>query len=131
MLHLSDVTDLREEPVLKPIVLCAALLLPAAVLSMPAAFAQAPAPQAAPVVPAPRKAHVARPKPAAAPAAQAAGKVDVMEITQIVGIRQVDPATYEVDAYLQNGTPLELRMNAFVMQDLGRRLGTYGQQPGG
>ena len=50
-----------------------------------------------------------------------------MEISQIVGIRMIDAATYEIDAKAQNGALVKLRMNAFVMQDLGRQLGTYGK----
>jgi hypothetical protein len=124
----------------KSVVLAIALLLPVS-----SAFAQAPAPEAAPEAPpaAAAKPPVVRavkprPKPVApaaavapAPAAAHAARLsptgqEVMEVNQIVGIRQVDPATYEIDAVLENGTPIDLRMNAFVMQDLGRKLGTYG-----
>lgn len=124
---------------MKSFVLAVALLLPVST-----AFAQAPAPEAAPeAAPAPAaaakppvvRAAKPRPKPVAPVAPVAAAHAprlsptgqEVMEVNQIVGIRQVDPATYEVDAVLENGTPIDLRMNAFVMQDLGRKLGTYGQ----
>jgi hypothetical protein len=99
-----------KEMTLKSTFLAAAMLLPVS-----AAFAQSAKPQ--PIRP--------QPKPAVV---QAAKPQEVLEISQIVGIRQIDPATYEIDAKLQNGTPLNLRMNAFVMQDLGRQLGTYGHR---
>ena len=107
---------------LKFILLAAALLIPAC-----AATAQdaAPAPQQAPA--AARPAPVVR-KPAPVRAAPAAPKpADAVVISQIDGIRQVDPATYEIDGRGPAGTPVTVRMNAFVMQDLGRRLGTYGR----
>ncbi len=120
---------------MKSIVLAIALLLP-----ISTAFAQTPsesaAPEAAPAPAAAAKPAVARaakpkPRPAAPPAAAHAARLsptgqEILEVNQILGIRQVDPATYEVDAVLENGTPVDLRMNAFVMQDLGRKLGTYG-----
>lgn len=120
---------------MKSLILAAILLLPVST-----AFAQAPAEEAAPeAAPAPAAApakppvvRAAKPKPkpvAPAPARAAAlspSGQEVLDINQIVAIRQVDPATYEIDAVLQNGKQVDLRMNAFVMQDLGRRLGTYG-----
>jgi hypothetical protein len=98
-------------------------------------MAQAPAPEtapdAAPAASAPARAAKAPRKPAVvhatAPATPAAKSLEALEISQIVGIRQVDASTYEIDAKMQNGTPVNLRMNAFVMQDLGRQLGTYGK----
>ncbi|MET0719242.1 MAG: hypothetical protein ABWY64_00160 [Tardiphaga sp.] len=107
-------------------------LLAATALVMTAsmAMAQAPAPEAAPeAAPAAPAAAKAARKPAvrAAPAAAAAKPAGTMEITQIVGIRQIDPTTYEIDAKSQGGAPVNLRMNVFVMQDLGRQLGTYGK----
>lgn len=94
------------------------------------AIAQAPAPgttpESAPAAPAtakPVRKPAVRPAPAAAPA-KPAGTIDV---TQIITIRQIDPATFEIDAITQGGAPVNLRMNAFVMQDLGRRLGTFGR----
>ncbi len=119
---------------MKSIVLAVALLFPVST-----AFAQAPAPEAAEAAPAPAAAakppvvRAAKPKarPVAPPVAHAAALSptgqEIFDVTKIIGIRQVDPATYEVDAVLQNGTPVDLRMNAFVMQDLGRKLGTFGK----
>jgi hypothetical protein len=117
----------------KSFVLAAALLLPTAALAQdaaPPAEAQAPAPQAAkpkrvaaPAAPRAAPPHVA-PKPA-----QTAN--EVLDVSQILAIRQIDPATYEIDARLQSGGEIHLRMNAFVMQGLGMQLGTYGRQPGG
>jgi hypothetical protein len=107
----------KGNTILKFILLAAALLIPASV-----AIAQnaAPVPLQAPAVP------VAR-KPAPVRAAPAVPKSpDTMEISQIDGIRMVNPATYEIDGRTPAGTPVMIRMNAFVMQDLGRRLGTYG-----
>jgi hypothetical protein len=92
---------------MKSALLAATMLLPASL-----AFAQVTNPQ--PVRPPPR------------PVVQAAKPQEVVEIAQVVGIRQLDATTYEVDARLPDGTPVDLRMNAFVMQDLGRQLGTYG-----
>jgi hypothetical protein len=91
-----------------------AFLAAAVLLSATTAFGQTDQPQ-------PIKPH---PKPAVVHAAKPLG---VLDITQIVGVRQVDAATYEIDAKLQDGSPVDLRMNAFVMQDLGRQLGTYGR----
>jgi hypothetical protein len=110
-----------KETILRFILLTAALLIPASV-----AIAQDAAPAPSQVQPA---APVARPvvrKPAPVRAAAVPKAPDTMEISQIDGIRQVDPATYEIDGRTPNGTVVMLRMNAFVMQDLGRRLGTYG-----
>jgi hypothetical protein len=94
------------------------------------AMAQAPAPEAAPeAAPAAPAAAKAARKPAvrAAPAAAPAKPTGATEITQIVGIRQIDPTTYEIDAKSSTGAPVNLRLNVFVMQDLGRQLGTYGK----
>ena len=52
-----------------------------------------------------------------------------LEINQILGLKQIDAATYEISVRLEDGTPIDLRMNAFVMQDLGKRLGTFGRAP--
>jgi hypothetical protein len=131
----SALISVRPSPIhwqeidVKSFVLAAALLLPTM------ALAQDAAPPAATAPPAP--AAAARPKRAPAPAvARVAPKpaqtsTEVMDVNQIIGIRQVDPATYEIDARLQNGTEIHLRMNAFVMQGLGMQLGTYGKAPGG
>ena len=103
---------------MKSVVLATALLLPASI-----AFGQD---EAAPKPLAPPKPPVARVvKPVAKPVEAAAGPV---EVTQIVAIRQIDPTTYEIDAKSQSGSMVILRMNAFVMQDLGRQLGTYGKR---
>ena len=106
-------------------------LIAAATLLMTASFAlaQAPAPEAAPTAPAapaPKAIRKAAPARVAAPVAK---PTDAMEIAQIVAIRQVDPTTYEIDAKAANGAAVNLRMNVFVMQDLGRQLGTYGKAP--
>jgi hypothetical protein len=107
---------------LKFIVLVAALLTPASMaMAQDAAPVQLQAPAARPAAPVAKKPAPAR---AAAPAPKSPATI---EISQIDGIRQVNPATYEIDGRTANGTPVMLRMNAFVMQDLGRRLGTYGQ----
>lgn len=101
---------------MKFILLTAALLIPATVVMAQDA---APPPSQAPAV---RAAPPAMRKPAPAPKAPS-----ITEISQIDGIRQVDAATYEIDGKTPNGTVVMLRMNAFVMQDLGRRLGTFGR----
>jgi hypothetical protein len=109
---------------LKSIILAAALLLPA-----PIAFAQTQPQEAAPAAPAavaPKpvvRAARPAPKPVAKPAEQLAG----LNVVQIVGIKQIDAATFEIDAKLADGNSVDLRMNAFVMQDLGRQLGTFGK----
>jgi hypothetical protein len=111
-----------QETTLKFIVSCVALLIPASLaMAQDAAPVPLQAPAARPAAPVARKPAPVR---AAAPAPKSP---QTMEISQIDGIRQVDPATYEIDGKTANGTPVMLRMNAFVMQDLGRRLGTYGQ----
>jgi hypothetical protein len=102
-----------------------AFLAAAVLLSASTAFGQTATPQ--PVTPQPVKPQAVRPHPKPA-VVQAAKQQEVLDITQIVGVRQVDAATYEIDAKLQDGSPVNLRMNAFVMQDLGRQLGTYGRQ---
>ena len=108
---------------MKFILLAAALLIPAS-----AAMAQDAAPAPAQAAPAARAATPVVRKPAPVRAAPAAPKSpDTMVISQIDNIRMVDPATYEIDGKGPTGAPVTVRMNAFVMQDLGRRLGTYGQ----
>jgi hypothetical protein len=101
----------------KSLVLAAALLLPTMALAQDAAPATAAKPPAA----------AAKPKRPPVAAKPAQTTPEVLDITQIIGIRQVDPATYEVDARLQSGSEVHLRMNAFVMQNLGMQLGTYGK----
>jgi hypothetical protein len=97
-----------------------AFLAAAVLLSATMAFGQTAQPQAI-------KPPLVKPHPKTA-AVHAAKQQDILDITQIVGVRQVDPATYEIDAKLHDGSLVDLRMNAFVMQDLGRQLGTYGHQ---
>jgi hypothetical protein len=110
-----------KEKTLKLILLTAALLIPASVgMAQDAAPVQSQSPAIRPAAPVVRK-----PAPARA-AALAPMSPDTMEISQIDGIRQVNPATYEIDGRTPGGTPVMIRMNAFVMQDLARRLGTYG-----
>lgn len=111
---------------MKALVFAAALLIPT--LAMAQAPEPAPAPAPAAGAPAPAAPHRAvKPRPAPARAAKpAATTPDVLEVSQILAIRQVDPATYEIDARLQSGQELHLRANAFVMQSLGQMLGTYG-----
>ncbi|MES2029229.1 MAG: hypothetical protein V4477_08650 [Pseudomonadota bacterium] len=102
---------------MKSLALAAALLLPTMALAQDAAPATAAKPPAT----------AAKPKRAPVAAKPAQTSPEVLDITQIIGIRQVDPATYEVDARLQSGSEVHLRMNAFVMQNLGMQLGTYGK----
>ncbi|CAN5334046.1 hypothetical protein BH11PSE4_BH11PSE4_37080 [soil metagenome] len=113
---------------MKSVLLAATLLLP---LSMTAAIAQSTAPSPAAPAAAPKPVHAVKPKPKpvhhAAPAA--ATTPETLDIVQILDLRQIDPATYEIDARLQDGSPVSLRMNAFVMQGLGVRLGTFGKSP--
>lgn len=112
---------------MKIVMLAAALLLPASVAlaqdaePAPAAPAAAAAPK--PVVRAVRPA----PKPVAKPAPVAADRLDGLNVVQIVSVKQTDAATYEIDAKLADGNSVNLRMNAFVMQDLARQLGLYGK----
>lgn len=106
-----------QEIGVKIIVLATALLAPSLAFAQSAAPAPAaPAKQAAPK-------HAA-PKPAAAPAQTS---LETIEITQVIGIRQIDPATYEIGVRQPNGKEVHLRANAFVMQNLGQLLGTYGK----
>lgn len=102
---------------MKSLILAAALLLPTMALAQDATPATAAKPAAA----------AAKPKRAPVAVKPAQTTPEVLDITQIIGIRQVDPATYEVDARLQSGSEVHLRMNAFVMQNLGMQLGTYGK----
>lgn len=113
-----------QETGVKFIVLATALLAPTLAFAQGAApapaQAQAPAPAAAP---APRPA-----KQPAAPkqAAQAApAGIETLEVSQVLGLRQIDPATYEIGLRLQNGKEVHLRSNAFVLQSMGQLLGTY------
>lgn len=107
---------------MKSLTLAIALLLPSIAFAQDAAVPANPAPAA----------RAAKPAQAPAAAARAAKKPtqttpDVFDIAQILGVRQIDPATYEIDARLQNGSEIRLRTNAFVMQSLGAQLGTYGR----
>lgn len=111
-----------QETDVKFLVLATALLAPTAALAQGAAPAASPAPAAAP---APRAAkQPAAPKQAAKPAQTS---LETLEITQVLGLRQLDPATYEIGLRLQNGSEVHLRANAFVLQNLGQVLGTYGK----
>lgn len=114
---------MTQETGVKLIVLATALLAPTLACAQGAAPTPAQAPAAA-AAPAPRVAKQAAPKHAAKPAQ---ASQDMLEITQVIGIRQIDPATYEIDVRLQNGHEMHLRANAFVMQNLGQMLGTYGK----
>jgi hypothetical protein len=114
-----------QETDVKSFILATALLLPSMALAQDAA---APAAKP-PVAQAPKPKRVAAPVHAAAKPAPSAN--EVLDVNQIIGIRQIDPATYEIDARLQSGGEIHLRMNAFVMQGLGMQLGTYGKAPGG
>ncbi|HEY8335739.1 MAG TPA: hypothetical protein VIQ05_18260, partial [Tardiphaga sp.] len=67
------------------------------------------------------------PKPTAAAVAKPAEDLSALNVVQIDALRQVDAATYEIDVRLADGKTANLRMNAFVMQDLSRRLGNYGR----
>jgi hypothetical protein len=65
-------------------------------------------------------------KPAGAAATvQAARAPEKLEINQILGLTKVDATTYDISARLEDGSTVELRMNAFVAQDLSRQLGNF------
>jgi hypothetical protein len=93
------------EIVLKSVIIAAAMLFPAF-----AAFAQTANP--------PRP-----PAPATAP------KVSkkLLEINQIIGLAQIDATTFNISARLEDGSVVDLQMNAFVVQDLGKRIATFGR----
>ncbi len=115
-----------QETGVKFIVLATALLAPTLAFAQGAAPAPAEAPAAA--APAPRPAKQAAPKQAAPKQAAAAqGSLETLEISQVLGMRQVDAATYEIGVRLANGKEVHLRANVFVMQSLGQLLGTYGR----
>lgn len=106
---------------MKFLVLATALIVPTF------AYAQSPAPATAPAAAAPAP-RATKPAPAKKSAAKpAANSPEMLEIAQVIGLRQIDPATYEIDVRLQNGREVQLRANAFVMQNLGQLLGTYGK----
>lgn len=109
-----------QETGVKFIVLATALLAPSLAFAQGAAPAPAQAPAAAP---APRPAKQAAPAKQTAPAQSA---IETLEISQVLGLRQIDPATYEIGLRLQNGKEVHLRSNAFVLQSMGQLLGTYG-----
>ena len=92
-------------------------------LLIPASFAIAQDAAPAPPAQTPRAAPVRKPVVRAA----APKTPDMMEISAIDTIRQINPTTYEIDGKTPTGASVMIRMNAFVMQDLGRRLGTYGK----
>jgi hypothetical protein len=93
------------EIVLKSVIIAAAMLFPALT-----AFAQTANP--------PRP-----PAPAAAP------KVSkkLLEINQIISLAQIDATTFNISARLEDGSVVDLQMNAFVVQDLGKRIATFGR----
>jgi hypothetical protein len=69
--------------------------------------------------------------PASIASAQAAKPNSVapkLEINQILGLKKIGAATYEISARLEDGNVVELRMNAFVAQDLSRQLGNFSRQ---
>jgi hypothetical protein len=122
---------LLQETGVKFLILATALLAPTFAYAQSAAPAIAPAPAAtaprakpAAVKPAPAKPAAAAKKGATKPAATSP---ETMEIAQVIGLRQIDPAIYEIDVRLQDGRQVQLRANAFVMQNLGQLLGTYGK----
>ena len=111
-----------QETGVKFIVLATTLLAPTL------AFAQAPAQAQAPAAaPAPRPAKQPATPKQAPPAAATQTGIETLEISQVLGLRQLDPATFEIGVRLQNGKEVHLRANAFVMQNLGQLLGTYGK----
>jgi hypothetical protein len=69
-------------------------------------------------------AQTARPAGAAA-TIQAPKAPEKLEINQIIGLKKVDAATYDISARLEDGSTVELLMNAFVAQDLARQLGNF------
>lgn len=108
-----------QETGVKFLVLATALLAPTLACAQGAAPAPAQAPAAA-TAPRPAK------QPAAAPKQAASAGIETLEISQVLGLRQIDPATYEIGLRLQNGKEVHLRSNAFVLQSMGQLLGTYG-----
>lgn len=115
-----------QETGVKFIVLATALLAPTLAFAQGAAPAPAQA-QAPAAAPAPRPAKPPAAPKKAAHAAQAQAGIEMLEVSQVLGLRQIDPATYEIGVRLQNGKEVHLRANAFVLQSLGQLLGTYGQ----
>ena len=110
---------MNQETDVKSLTLAIALLLPSIAFAQDAAVPANPAPPSRALKPAPAAARAAKKPIKTAP--------DVFDITQILGVRQLDPATYEIDARLRDGSEIHLRANAFVMQSLGAQLGTYGR----
>lgn len=109
-----------QETGVKFIVLATALLAPTFAFAQAPAAAPAQAPAAAP---APRPAKQPAAPKQSAPAQPA---IETLEVSQVLGLRQIDPATYEIGLRLQNGKEVHLRSNAFVLQSMGQLLGTYG-----
>lgn len=110
-----------QETGVKFIVLATALLAPTLAFAQSAAPAPAQAPAA---TAAPRPAKQAAPKQPAAPAQTS---IETLDVTQVLGLRQIDGASYEIGVRLSNGKEVHLRANAFVLQSLGQLLGTYGK----
>ena len=48
-----------------------------------------------------------------------------LEVIQVLGINKVDASVYDLSIRLADGSTVDLRMNAFVAQDLARQLGNY------
>jgi hypothetical protein len=71
-------------------------------------------------------AQTANPTRPPAPAQAAKPAKKLLEISQIIGLQQVDATTFNISARLEDGSVVDLQMNAFVMQDLAKRLGTFG-----
>jgi hypothetical protein len=69
--------------------------------------------------------------PASVASAQAAKPNNVpprLEINQILGLKKIDVAIYEISVRLEDGSTVDLRMNTFVAQELARQLGNFGRQ---
>jgi hypothetical protein len=52
---------------------------------------------------------------------------DTPEIIQIIALKKLDPATFELFVRTQDGKVLGFRMNTFVAQDLSRQLGNFNR----
>jgi hypothetical protein len=96
------------EIILKSVLIAAAMLFPALT-----AFAQT--------------ANPPRPPAPAAPAAVPKVSKRLLEINQIIGLEQVDATTFNISARLEDGSVVDLQMNAFVVQDLGKRIAHFGR----
>ncbi len=72
-------------------------------------------------------AQTTNPPRAAAPATAPKVSKKLLEINQIIGLEQVDATTFNIVARLEDGSVVDLQMNAFVVQDLGKRIATFGR----